>query len=230
MTANPTDVKLGELLLADVLNAPGVWVEPPNVRRGGESGVLRVKLGGLTFYKKQQVGHVYRSLRHPFGHPTVAREAKAVRAATALGVGTPELVYSHIHKHQGEWQAVMVTAALEGYVSLEDFRARQLEKTLGHHRYLEILEAYGRALGKLNLGKWQHGCLYLKHVFVDFRAPGVAVALLDLEKARKRFSAKQAARHDLRQVKRRSGWDGEEWGAFCRGYRHSFGTKADVLL
>ncbi|WHL27694.1 lipopolysaccharide kinase InaA family protein [Pseudomonas juntendi] len=85
-------------------------------------------------------------------------------------------------------------------------------KTLGHHRYLEILEAYGRALGKLNLGKWQHGCLYLKHVFVDFRAPGVAVALLDLEKARKRFSAKQAARHDLRQVKRRSGWDGEEWG------------------
>ncbi|WHL27695.1 lipopolysaccharide kinase InaA family protein [Pseudomonas juntendi] len=128
MTANPTDVKLGELLLADVLNAPGVWVEPPNVRRGGESGVLRVELGGLTFYKKQQVGHVYRSLRYPFGHPTVAREAKAVRAATALGVGTPELVYSHIHKHQGEWHAVMVTAALEGYVSLEDFRARQLEK------------------------------------------------------------------------------------------------------
>ncbi|RYY81079.1 MAG: hypothetical protein EOO15_24820 [Chitinophagaceae bacterium] len=50
----------------------------------------------------------------------------------------------------------------------------------------------------------RHGCLYLKHVFVEIRASGVKVALLDFEKSRKRFTAMKASRHDLRQVKRRS--------------------------
>ncbi|HFL2185964.1 TPA: lipopolysaccharide kinase InaA family protein [Pseudomonas putida] len=230
MTINSTNVGLSNLPLGDILNAPGVWVEPPNVRRGGESGVLRIELDGLTFYKKQQVGHVYRNLRHPLGYPTVAREAKALRAAASLGVATPALLHSHIHKLDGEWQAVMLTAALDGYLSLEDFYAQKVERTVGRHRHLEILEAYGRVLAKLNHGRWQHGCLYLKHVFVDFSEPCVKVALLDLEKARKRFTAKQAARHDLRQVKRRSGWGDEEWSAFWLGYSYSFGQGAELLL
>lgn len=220
------DMVLSQPPLADILNAPGVWVEAPNIRRGGESGVLKVELDGLTFYRKQQVGHVYRSLVHPFGYPTVAREAKALRAAASLGVATPTLLHAHVHKRDGEWHAVMVTAALDGYTSLEDFYAQRLDQSLGQRRHHEILEAYGRVLANLNLGRWQHGCLYLKHVFVDFSQPVVKVALLDLEKARKRFTAKQASRHDLRQVKRRSGWSGEDWEAFCRGYRCSFG--ADV--
>lgn len=216
--------------VGDILNAPGVWVEAPNLRRGGESGVLRVELKGQTFYKKQQVGHVYRSFAHPFGHPTVAREAKALRAAALLGVATPSLLHAHVHKRDGDWHAVMVTAALDGYMSLEDFYAQGLEESVGPRRHHEILEAYGRVLARLNLGRWQHGCLYLKHVFVDFSEPSVKVALLDLEKARKRFTAKQAARHDLRQVKRRSEWLGEEWEAFCRGYRYTFGQNAEHLL
>ncbi|KAF4559185.1 lipopolysaccharide kinase InaA family protein [Pseudomonas sp. CES] len=216
--------------LIDILNAPGIWVEPPNIRRGGESGVLRIDLGGLTFYKKQQVGHVYRSLIHPFGYPTVAREAKALRAAESLGVATPTLLHSHIHKRDGEWRAVMLTAALDGHVSLEDFYAQGLHKSVGSDLHHRILKAYGCVLARLNLGRWQHGCLYLKHVFVDFSESDIKVALLDLEKARKRFTAKQAARHDLRQVKRRSGWSGEEWEAFCSGYSYVFGAPVERLL
>lgn len=216
--------------LEEILNAPGAWVEPPNIRRGGESGVLRVELEGLTFYKKQQVGHVYRSLFHPFGYPTVAREAKALRAAALLGVDTPPLLYADIYKCGRDWNAVMVTAGLDGYLSLEDFYAHNLDQSLGSRRHHEILEAYGRVLARLNLGRWQHGCLYLKHVFVDFNEPCVKVALLDLEKARKRLTAKKAGRHDLRQVKRRSGWSGDEWEAFCRGYRYSFGQGAERML
>jgi len=192
--------------------------------------VLRVELEGLTFYKKQQVGHVYRSLLHPFGYPTVAREAKALRAAASLGVATPSLLHAEVSKRGGDWHAVMVTAALDGHVSLEDFYANKLDKSLGSRRHHEILEAYGQALARLNLGRWQHGCLYLKHVFVDFSEACVKVALLDLEKARRRLTATQAARHDLRQVKRRSGWSGAEWEAFCRGYRYSFGQNAARLL
>ena len=230
MTNNSTNMRPSLPPVEDILGAPGKWVEPPNIRRGGESGVLRVELEGLTFYKKQQVGHVYRNLLHPLGYPTVAREAKALRAAASLGVSTPSLVYAHVRKQDGAWHAVMVTAALDGYLSLEDFYANQLDQSLGSRRHHEILEAYGRVLARLNVGRWQHGCLYLKHVFVDFSEPSIKVALLDLEKARQRLTAKRAARHDLRQVKRRSGWSGDEWDAFCRGYRYSFGHNVERLL
>jgi tRNA A-37 threonylcarbamoyl transferase component Bud32 len=227
---NSTSLRSSHPPVKDILNAPGNWVEPPNIRRGGESGVLRVELEGLIFYKKQQVGHIYRSLLHPFGYPTVAREAKALRAAASLGVSTPSLLHADIRKQGGVWHAVMVTEALDGYLSLEDYYGHNLDKSLGSRRHHEILEAYGRELARLNLGRWQHGCLYLKHVFVDFSEACVKVALLDLEKARKRLTAKQAGRHDLRQVKRRSGWSAEEWEAFCRGYIYSFGQNAELLL
>nr|WP_314872216.1 lipopolysaccharide kinase InaA family protein [uncultured Pseudomonas sp.] len=213
--------------LEHILGAPGVWVEPPNIRRGGESGVLRVECDGQTFYKKQQVGHIYRSLCHPFGYPTVAREANALEAATSLGVLTPALLYRDVRKVDGDWQAVMITAALDGYLSLEDFYAQGLAKSVGTDRHHEILAAYGRALATLNRGRWQHGCLYLKHVFVDIRGSGVKVALLDFEKSRKRLTAMRASRHDLRQVKRRSKWTDAEWLAFVSGYGSAF--KVNVL-
>ncbi|EPN65056.1 inaA protein, partial [Pseudomonas syringae pv. actinidiae ICMP 19079] len=44
----------------------GEWVEEPNVRRGGESGVQRLVMdNGQTLYAKRQTGHIYRSLLHP---------------------------------------------------------------------------------------------------------------------------------------------------------------------
>lgn len=44
----------------------GEWVEAPNQRRGGESGVQRLSdETGHLLYAKRQVGHIYRSLLHP---------------------------------------------------------------------------------------------------------------------------------------------------------------------
>ena len=63
----------------------GEWVEEPNVRRGGESGVQRIHAsGGQLLYAKRQVGHFYRSLRYPFGRPTVLRERDALLALPGL--------------------------------------------------------------------------------------------------------------------------------------------------
>ncbi|ELF6209510.1 InaA protein [Pseudomonas putida] len=220
-----------EARVKELLETPGDWVEIPNRRRGGESGVCRVHLAsGEVVYRKQQIGHIYRSFRYPFGYPTVGREVKALRAASLLGVLTPLLLYSNIRRLSGEWRAVMITTALDGFVSLEDFYAHGLDKMLGQVLHLEILEQFGRSLALLNTGRWQHGCLYLKHIFVDFREPDVKVALLDFEKSRRRLTARQAGRHDLRQVKRRSGWRTEEWRAFCLGYSEVFGVSADQLL
>ena len=45
-------------------NQQGEWVEEPNQRRGGESGVQRIHDGeGRLLYAKRQVGHTYRSWR-----------------------------------------------------------------------------------------------------------------------------------------------------------------------
>ena len=57
----------------------GDWVEPPNERRGGTSGVIwHVPAQGPIFYIKRQEGHIFRSLRYPFGRPTCLREARAL--------------------------------------------------------------------------------------------------------------------------------------------------------
>ncbi|MGH8386742.1 MAG: lipopolysaccharide kinase InaA family protein [Pseudomonas sp.] len=60
-------------------NQRGEWVEEPNVRRGGESGVQRV-MGSddQLLYFKRQTGHIHSSLLHPFGRPTVLRERDAL--------------------------------------------------------------------------------------------------------------------------------------------------------
>jgi tRNA A-37 threonylcarbamoyl transferase component Bud32 len=79
----------------DWWNCQGDWVEPPNVRRGGESGVQRVAgENGVLCYAKRQVGHLHRTLQHPLGRPTIVRETKALRAWARLGVRVPQVLYS----------------------------------------------------------------------------------------------------------------------------------------
>ncbi len=48
-------------------NQRGEWVEEPNVRRGGESGVQRLMgSDGQLLYVKRQTGHIHRGLVAPF--------------------------------------------------------------------------------------------------------------------------------------------------------------------
>lgn len=68
----------------------GEWVEEPNRRRGGESGVQRVmSSNGRLLYSKRQTGHIYRSWLHPFGRPTVLRERDAIKGLRLLDVRVP---------------------------------------------------------------------------------------------------------------------------------------------
>lgn len=213
------------------LEIPGDWVEEPNVRRGGMSGVKRIYSDqGQLLYRKQQDAHIFRSLRHPLGYPTVMREREALLACAALDVRVPPLVFAACRKSQGEWQAVLVTEALDGYKSLEDCYAEQLEQTWGEALHQQVLEEFGRVLGRLNRGHWQHGCLRLKHVFVRLNGAVPEVALLDLEKARRRFFAAQAAGHDLHQVRRRLGMSDAQWQVFLQGYRSTYGVAVPKVV
>lgn len=190
-------------------NSPGTWVEPANQRRGGESGVQLLQQrdpSHLPLYCKRQIGHTYRSLLHPFGRPTILRELEAYRALARLGIKTPNLVYCAARQQHEQWQALLVTEALQGFVSLEHWYAHSPAAALKH----QVLRQVASTLARLHLAGWQHGCCYPKHLFVkaqpsEFGEARIEIALLDLEKSRRRWRVKQASRHDLRQLMRHRG-------------------------
>jgi hypothetical protein len=185
----------------------GSWVEPANRRRGGESGVqlLRRDTGEPPLYCKRQIGHTYRTLLHPFGRPTVLRELQTYRAFAGLGIRTPRLVYGGARKRQGQWQALLVTEALQDFVSLDRWYADDAGAALKEL----VLYRLASVLARMHLAGWQHGCCYPKHVFVkagedENGAQQAEIALLDLEKSR-RLSVRNAGRHDLGQLIRHRG-------------------------
>jgi hypothetical protein len=220
--------ELGRALNAETfdqwLALPGEWVEAPNIRRGGESGVKRItSSSGKLLYRKQQVGHIYRSLRHPFGYPTAMREKKVLLACAALDVIVPKLVFAECRKVDGTWQALLITEALEGFSSLEECYSRGDQHLWGEILHQQILQELGGCLARFNRGRWQHGCMRMAHIFVRVQEGAIEIALLDLEKSRQRLSARRAARNDIKQLKRHSSWSAAQWQAFIYGYETAFG-------
>lgn len=209
----------------------GEWVEEPNQRRGGESGVQRV-IGtkGQLLYIKRQIGHTYRSWLHPLGRPTVLRERDALRELSLLQVGVPELVFAGARRSDdGQWQALLVTASLDGYMDIESWYTAGERERIGEAVHERLLATLATTLARMHQGRWQHGCLYAKHVFVKVASDGVEVALLDLEKSRRRLSRQRAARHDLRQLRRHSPWSDGDWQLLLQGYRQQWGRELPPL-
>jgi tRNA A-37 threonylcarbamoyl transferase component Bud32 len=194
----------------DWWNSHGQWVEQPNRRRGGESGVQRLLpqvAGQPLLYLKRQTGHLYRSVMHPLGRPTLLREQRALIALRSIGIRAPTIIYCSARKQHGQWQALLVTEALDGFVSLDEWYASGAPERWGYATHRHVLQQIGLTLGRLHRHHWQHGCCYPKHLFIrvhDERASQVEIALLDLEKCRRRPRA-TAARHDLDQLKRHRG-------------------------
>jgi len=182
----------------------GHWVEPANQRRGGTSGVVRLvpfEAGFAPLYCKRQSGHVYRSLRYPLGRPTIWREMQAYRALARLGIGTPRLIYGGIRKARGKWQALLVTEALQGFVSLEDWYRATPSVAQTH----AVLRTVAAMLAQLHRAGWRHGCCYAKHVFVRVADDTAQAALLDLEKCRRAWPWTQQPAQDIAQLARHCG-------------------------
>jgi hypothetical protein len=81
----------------------------------------------------------------------------------------------------------------------------------------------GSCLGVLHRAALQHSCLYDKHVMVRWNGDQPEVALIDLEKMRKRLRAPAAAKHDLEQLRRRqSVLDGAAWAVLLQAHALTF--------
>lgn len=152
----------------------GEWVEEPNQRRGGESGVQRLSDDtGHTFYAKRQIGHIYRSLLHPFGRPTVLREYEALNSFEQLGVRVPHIVYCGVERDaEHQWRALLVSEALEGFEDIDSWFAAGARERYHPALHERVLLDLAQNLVRMHRGHWQHGCLYGKHVFVKVVGEG----------------------------------------------------------
>ncbi|UVJ43209.1 InaA protein [Pseudomonas sp. LS1212] len=213
----------------------GEWVEEPNQRRGGESGVQRLRSDdGQLLYAKRQIGHIYRTVLHPFGRPTVLRERDALLGFQALNVRVPDMVFCGVaHDADHQWRGLLVTAALDDFEEIDDFYAGGGRERHGEAVHDQILKDLAENLARMHRGHWQHGCLYSKHVFVRVVGEGEAaraeVALLDLEKCRRRISRQRAARNDLKQLRRHSSWSQADWKKLLYFYQKVFGGAVKGL-
>ena len=213
----------------------GEWVEAPNVRRGGESGVQRVKgSDGQLLYTKRQTGHVYRSWLHPFGRPTVLREQDALIGLRRIDVCVPEVVYCGAQRDpEHKWRALLVTKSLDGFEELEHWYAGGGRERHGEAVHERVLQELAENLARMHKARWQHSCLYIKHVFVrvsgEGDTPKVEVALIDLEKCRQRLTARSAAAHDMEQLRRHSSFSAPDWQKLVYFYETAFGSAIKGL-
>lgn len=205
----------------------GEWVEPPNVRRSGTSGVQLIVKDDRTFFVKRQTGHLFRSLRYPTGRPTALREGIALSRLEKLGVKAPRPVFYGARKVQGVWQGVLVTEDLGGFIDLDTWYGQGAASLLTTEQHQQLLERLAQMLARMHSGKWQHGCMRSKHIFIKASMTGehfdFELALLDLEKSRGRVTAIGAARHDIPQLRRHSYWDQSQWQHFLAAYEQAIG-------
>ena len=213
----------------------GDWVEPLNERRGGTSGVIRhVPEQGPTLYIKRQEGHIFRSLRYPFGRPTCLREARALAHFRAMGFVVPVIRFFDLRK-KDKWHAVLVTETLpEDFVSLDNFYPSARGQSLSAAMQEMIIENLATTLARLHKLRWQHSSLMPKHIFIRLLEPTdsdqparVEVAFLDLERARRQFSIKRASRRDLHFMRERLlFWTEHDWAHFDRCYEQAFRQRS----
>jgi hypothetical protein len=187
-------------------NAPGDWVEEPNFRRKGWSGMMRLRIGDTLYYIKKQCNYLCRTLDHPFGWPTASREYVNIGRLQALGIVVPRPVFHGARRTVEGYEGLLVTEELAGFASIDTQLALDAARTR------RLAEACGRVLGIMHRAGWQHSCLYDKHIMVRWTGEQPTVALIDLEKLRKPLLPGKAARHDLDQLKRRqSVWTEDDW-------------------
>lgn len=194
----------------DVWALKADWFETPNERRSGWSGASRVELkkpdgGVLAVFLKRQQDHDTRSLGHPFGQPTFRREFANIRKLQALAIPAVPLVYYGEQRINGHSCAALMTVALDEFQSLDEWWDSHPQADARK----AVLAAIAEWAAQISKQRWQHGCLYDKHIFVR-RYPGndgfgpTDIRLIDLEKMRRRLTVNRAANMNIKQLIRHS--------------------------
>lgn len=184
-------------------------VDEPNTERGGYSTVSRLVLGESAYYLKRQTNHLTRSLLHPLGEPTFARELRNIERYQKLGIPALHAAFFAQRTVEGKHQAILLTRALDGWQDLDHW----LRDWPSHSeaQRMAILQACGELARQLHAAHQMHGCFYPKHIFLRESATGFDAQLIDLEKTRRLVFGKRDRIKDLEPLLRRaSSWSQEE--------------------
>lgn len=201
-----------------------VAVDAPNTARGGYSSVARLQLGEHAYYLKRQSNYLTRSLRHPFGEPTFAREMRNIQRYQQLGIPALQAAFFAQRKIAGKRCAILLTRALDGWQDLEHWLQRWDEHTSTQR--LGILQACGQLARRVHDAKQVHGCFYPKHIFLREEAGGFSAQLIDLEKTRSLWGGQRDRVKDLEPLLRRAGsWSEAEVAQLLLAY---VGPTGDV--
>jgi len=201
------------------------WHEAPNERRGGWSGVSRHLLAdGTAIFLKRQENHLCRTPHHPLrGVPTFYREYLNILRLQEHRIATLEALYYGDRQLPGHWRAILVTRALDDFVSLDEWNA--YPQNHDSPQRPSLIKAVATACARLHHHRLQHSCLYGKHLFVRRLESTAAyqesdIRFIDLEKLRRGISRERVAAHDLDQLMRHcAGWRAEDRRAFLAAYQ-----------
>ena len=201
----------------DVWNVDRPLYEPANRRRGGWSNVIRMELQTdsvetIAIFIKRQENHTRRTWLHPIkGQSTYESELRNIARLAEFGVPSVTPIYFATRRVDGNLRAVMITEALNGFRSLDDWiRQWEREGWPSRQSRRHLFLALAGVLRNLHAHCVQHGSLYPKHIFVRHaNGPATegaepAVRLIDLESTRRRMTRRRAILRDFDTLNRHS--------------------------
>jgi hypothetical protein len=192
-------------------------VDEPNTERGGYSTVSRLQLGERAYYLKRQTNHLTRSLAHPFGEPTFARELRNIQRYQQLGIPALAAAFFAERKLPGKHCAILLTRALDGRTDMYELLGQWPQ--LGVARQQAIILAVAALAKQLHGAGQLHGCFYPKHIFLREQGESVNACLIDLEKTRPMRLRHSDRIKDLETLLRRASvWESAEVQLFLQHY------------
>jgi hypothetical protein len=187
------------------------WFEKPNSGRSknGWSGVCRIELDGRFFFLKKQENFLTYSLKAPLGQSLVVKEKNNLVSFNNLNVPCMKLVYFGVRKFEGRVQGMIMTEALNGYISLDEaivgYGRLPLEKRRKVIHSLAKLVKFTHEKGVM------HNSLYPKHLFIeenfargDEPKQEPLSRFIDLETAKKAKNGSKKQLRDLDTLNRRT--------------------------
>jgi hypothetical protein len=176
-------------------------------RDKGWKKVIRIDLEDAngesqSFYLKRQNHQLVRSLRHPLGEPTFAREFRAIQQFAHLGIPALETAFFAQRSDQGHMHAILLTRALDIYKPLTYWFDRW--GALAWRDRQDLILAAAALVRALHNAERMHNNLYPRHIFLKLDDDGAGARLIDLVETRPAWMGERDKIRDLRSLLRRS--------------------------
>jgi hypothetical protein len=162
------------------------------------------------------------------GIATLQREFDNLVDFQRLDLPAPAPLYFACPVAEGNRRAVLITEELGGFRSLEAWTEEwnRIGRPSGWIRQGWIA-TFAEIVRRMHEHRFQHNCLYAKHVFLRLADGRSDVCIIDLEKAKRRWPRRLAVYRDLDTLNRHTpGWPATDRLRFLKAYAQTESTAA----